>query len=84
MTAEQFTKSTRGKPNEQLYVTNIIAEPKYKYRQQEQVTVKEPQQKYRLGMVSIKKTGGGGGLKPVLRDALGFCHGSKHTVVWAV
>ena len=23
------------------YVTNIIAEPKYKYRQQEQVTVKE-------------------------------------------
>ena len=42
----QFTKGTRGKPNEQLftkftkYVTNIIAEPKYKYGQQEQVTVK--------------------------------------------
>ena len=49
----QFTKGTRGKPNEQLfpkqvviqlqftkYVTNIIAEPKYKYRHQEQVTVR--------------------------------------------
>ena len=50
---QQFTKGTRGKPNEQLfpkqvviqlpkiykYVTNIIAEPKYKYGQQEQVTV---------------------------------------------
>ena len=47
-------KVTRGKPNEQLspkqvviqlhkftkYVTNIIAEPKYKYGQQEQVTVR--------------------------------------------
>ena len=45
---QQFTKGTRGKPNEQLFlkqvviqlpkiykicVTNIIAEPKYKYRQ---------------------------------------------------
>ena len=52
---QQFTKGTRGKPNEQLfprqvvysatinllkYVTNIIAEPKYKYGQQEQVTVR--------------------------------------------
>ena len=51
---QQFTKGTRGKPNEQLfpkqaviqlpkfskYVTNIIAEPKYKYRQQKQVTVR--------------------------------------------
>ena len=50
----QFTKGTRGKPNEQLfpkkvvisylkftkYVTNIKAEPKYKYGQQEQVTVR--------------------------------------------
>ena len=45
----QFTKGTRGKPNEQLfpkylkftkYVTNLIAEPKYKYGQQEQVTVR--------------------------------------------
>ena len=40
------------------YVTNIIAEPKYKYGQQEQVTSKEPQQKYRLGTVSIKILGG--------------------------
>ena len=41
----------------------------------------EPQQKYRLGTVSIKITGG---LKPVLRVpnfALSFYHGSKHTVV---
>ena len=45
----QFTKGTRGKQNEQLfpkwsfsylkftkYVTNIIDEPKFKHRQQEQ------------------------------------------------
>ena len=48
---QQFTKCTRGKPNEQLfprqvviqlpkYVTRIIGEPKYKYGQQEQVTVR--------------------------------------------
>ena len=52
---QQFTEGTRGKPNEQLfpkqvvihsylkftkYVTNIIAEPKYKYGQQEQVTIR--------------------------------------------
>ena len=47
----QFTKGTYDKPNEQLfpkfsylkftkYVTNIIVEPKYKYRHQEQVTVR--------------------------------------------
>ena len=47
----QFTKGTRGKPNEQLfprkgviqlpkYVTHITGEPKYKYGQQEQVTVR--------------------------------------------
>ena len=44
---------------------------------------KEPQQKYRLGTLSIKILGGG--LKPVLRApnlALSFCHGSKHTVVF--
>ena len=35
----------------------MIAEPIYKYGQQEQVTVKEPQQKYRLGTVSIKILG---------------------------
>ena len=39
------------------YVTNIIAEPKYKYGQQEQVTVRNHQQKYRLGTVSIKILG---------------------------
>ena len=43
-------KGAHGKPNEQLfprqvviqlpnYVTHIIGEPKYKYRQQERVTV---------------------------------------------
>ena len=52
---QQFTKGTRGNPNEQLfprqvviqlpknllkYVINIIGEPKYKYGQQEQVTVR--------------------------------------------
>ena len=48
---QQFTKCMRGKPNEQFfprqldiqlpkYVTHIIGEPKYKYRQQEQVTVR--------------------------------------------
>ena len=42
-----------------------------------------PQQKYRLGTISIKILGGGG-LKPVLRDpnlALSFYHGSEHTVL---
>ena len=49
--SQQYTKGTRGKPNEQLfprqlviqlpkYVTHIIGEPKYKYGQQEQVTVR--------------------------------------------
>ena len=51
---QQFTKGTRGKPNESSfpdrwsfnylkfskYVTNIMAEPKYKYEQQDQVTVR--------------------------------------------
>ena len=50
---QQFTKGTRGKPNEQrfprqvviqlpkyMYVTRRIGEPKYKYGQQEQVTVR--------------------------------------------
>ena len=47
----QFTKCTRGKPNEQLfprqvviqlpkYDTHIIGEPKYKYGQHEQVRVR--------------------------------------------
>ena len=49
-----------------------------KYGQQEQVKVRNPQQKYRLGTVNIKILGGG--LKPVLRDpnlALSFWHGSN-------
>ena len=48
---QQFTKGTHGKPHEQLflrqvviqlpkYVTHIIGEPKYKYGQQEQVSVR--------------------------------------------
>ena len=48
---QQFTKDTRCKPNEQLfprqlviqlskYVTQTIGEPKYKYGQREQVTVR--------------------------------------------
>ena len=47
---QQLTKGTRDKSNDQLfprqvviqllkYVTHIIGEPKYKYGQQEQVTV---------------------------------------------
>ena len=42
---------------------------------------KEPQQKYRIGTVSINILGG---LKPVLQGlnlAFIFCHGSKHIVV---
>ena len=55
--------------------TNIINIITHKY---------EPQRKYRLGTVSKEITGGGGGLKPVLRLpnlALSFYYGSKHTVV---
>ena len=47
---------------------------------------KEPQQKFRLGMVSIKILWGVG-LKPVLRDpnlALSFCYGSKRVVSYSV
>ena len=67
---QQFTKGTRGKPNEQLFpkqgvirlpkiykiVTNIIGEPKYK--QARTSNNKDPQQKYRFGTVSIKILGG--------------------------
>ena len=45
------------------YVTNIIAEPKYKYGQQEQVTVRNHNRSIWNGQ--YKNTGG---LKPVLRD----------------
>ena len=50
---QQFTKGTRGKPNEQVFprqvviqppkltkICHIIGEPKYKYGQQEQVTIR--------------------------------------------
>ena len=47
------------------YVTNIIAEPKYKYGQQEQVKVRNHNRSTPLER-SIR--GWGGGLKPVLRD----------------
>ena len=64
------------------YVTNIIAEQKDKYGQQEQVTVRN--------LTEVPPWNGQykntGGLKPVLRDpnlALSFYHGSKHTVVWS-
>ena len=86
---QQFTKGTRGKPNEQLfpkqvviqlpkiykYVTNIIAEPKYKYGQQEQVTVRKHNKSTALER-SVLNTTGGGGLKPVLwylNLTLSFC-----------
>ena len=60
------------------YVTNIIDEPKYKHRQQEQsgTTTEVPPWNGQY-----KNTGG---LKPVLQApnlALSFYHGSKHTVV---
>ena len=55
------------------YVTNIIAEPKYKYRQQEQVTVRN-HNRVPPWNGQYKNTGG---LKPVLRVpnlALSFCY----------
>ena len=71
---QQFTKGTRGKPNEQLfpkqvviqlpyiykYVTNIIAEPKYKYGQQEQVTVRNHNRSTALERSVLKYWGEGG------------------------
>ena len=62
------------------YVTNIIAEPKYKYGQQEQVRVRNHNRSTALERSVLKYWG----VKPILRVpnlALGFCHGSKHTVV---
>ena len=64
------------------YVTNIIAEPKYKYRQQEQVTVRNHNRSTALERSVLNA--GGGELKPALREpnlALSFYHSSKHTVV---
>ena len=90
-------KGTRGKPNEQLfhrrvviqlpkYVTHIIGEPKYKYGQQEQVTVRNHNRSTALER-SVLKYWGGGGLNPVLRVpnlALSFYYGSKHVVSCSV
>ena len=63
------------------YVTNmIIGEPKFKYGQQEQVTVRKHNRSIALERSVLKYWG----LKPFLRVpnfALGFCHGSKHTAV---
>ena len=66
-----FTKGTRGKPNEQLfsrqvviqllkYVTHIIGEPKYKYGQQEQLTVRNHNKSTAALEQSVVKYGGGG------------------------
>ena len=55
------------------YVTNIIAEPKCKYGQQEQVTVRNHNSSTALERSVLKYWG----LKPVLRDpnlALSFCY----------
>ena len=62
------------------YVTNIIAEPKCKYGQQEQVTVRN-HNRSTVWNGQYKNTRG---LKLVLRVpnlALSFYHGSKHKVV---
>ena len=91
---QQFTKDTRGKPNEQLFprqlviqlskcVTQTINEPKYKYGQQEQVTVRNHNRSTALERSVLKYWG----LKPVLRDpnlVLSFCYGSKHIVSCSV
>ena len=85
-----------GKPKEQLfprqvviqlpkYVTHIhiIGESKYKYRHQEQVTVRNHNRSTALEWSVLKYWG----LKPVLLDpnlALSFCYGSKHTVSCSV
>ena len=61
------------------YVTNIIAEPNYKYGQQEQVIVRNHNRSTALERSVLKYWG----LKAVLREpnlALSFCHGSKYTV----
>ena len=62
------------------YVTNLIAEPKYKYGQQEQVTVRNNNRSTALDG-QYKNTGG---LKPVLRDpnlALSFCQNLKYEIL---
>ena len=65
---QQFTKGTCGKPNEQLfprqmviqqpkYVTHIIGEPKYKYGQQELVTVRNHNRSIALERSALKYWG---------------------------
>ena len=84
---QHFTKGTRGKPNEQLFPRQVviqllkcvthIGEPKYKYGQQEQVTVRNHIRSTALERSVLKYWA----LKPVLRVpnlAFSFCCGSKH------
>ena len=69
ITGQQFTKGTRGKPNEQLfprqvvirlpkYVTHIIGEPKYKYGQHEQITVRNYNRNTAMERSVLKEMGG--------------------------
>ena len=60
------------------YVTNIIGEPKYKYGQQEQVTVRNRNRSTALERSVIKYWGGGRG-----RGGIGL-YGSKHIVSCSV
>ena len=53
------------------YVTHIIAEPKYKYRQQEQVTVRNHNRNTALEW-SVLKYWGGGGLKQFYKQTKDF------------
>ena len=55
-------------------------EPKYKYGQQEQVTVIKPQQKYCLETVSIKILGGLNQFYGLPSSPSSFCYGSKYIV----
>ena len=67
--AQQFTKGTRGKSNEQLIprqvviqlpkLTHIIGEPKYKYVQQEQATVRNHNRSTALERSVLKYWRGG-------------------------
>ena len=92
---QQFTKSTRGKPDEQLfpdrwslsylkYVTNIIGEPKYKYGQQEQVTVRNHNRSTALERSVLKYWGGALTGFTGTNLGLSFCYGSKHMVSCSV
>ena len=88
----QFTKCTRGKQNEQLfprkvviqlpkYAIHITGEPKYKYGQQEQVTVRNHNRNTALERSVLNYLG----LKTVLRVgypnfAISFSYRSKHLV----